>query len=97
MRNLATIQKIDWIKPIEGADKIEFCGILGWECVIAKKDNFKENSKRKVIEILGNFESTGLKELADDVIHCDYSLAKMEMVNPFANYIKNMLSKIFGR
>jgi hypothetical protein len=40
-RKLAHIEKIEWIKPIEGADKIEVCGILGWECVIAKKDNFK--------------------------------------------------------
>jgi hypothetical protein len=64
---------------------------------ISKKYNFKENSKRKVIEILGDFESKGLKELADDIIHCDYSLAKPELVGPFANYIKNILSKIFGR
>jgi len=41
-RKLAHIEIIDWIKPIEGADKIEVCGILGWECVIAKKDNLEE-------------------------------------------------------
>lgn len=28
-RKLAHIEIIDWIKPIEGADKIELCGILG--------------------------------------------------------------------
>lgn len=44
-RKLAHIEKIDWIKPIKGADKIELCGILGWQCVIAKKDNFKVGDK----------------------------------------------------
>ena len=44
-RKLAHIEIIDWIKPIKDADKIEVCGILGWECVIAKKDNFKVGDK----------------------------------------------------
>lgn len=50
-RKLAHIEIIDWIKPIEGADKIEVCGILGWECVIAKKDNFKVGDKVVYVEI----------------------------------------------
>lgn len=43
MRQLATIQKISEIRPIEGADNIQMTMMqnLGWECVIAKKDNFK--------------------------------------------------------
>ena len=41
MRNLASIQRIVSLSPIEGADKIEKAVILGWEVVIAKKDNFK--------------------------------------------------------
>ena len=40
-RRLAHVERIDWIKPIDGADNIELCGVLGWQCVIAKKDNFK--------------------------------------------------------
>lgn len=40
-RKLAHIERIEWIKPIEGADKIELCGVLGWQCVIAKKDYFQ--------------------------------------------------------
>ena len=40
-RSLAHIEKIEWIRPIEGAQKIELIGILGWQCVVAKKDNFK--------------------------------------------------------
>lgn len=50
-RKLAHIEKIEWIKPIEGADKIEVCGVLGWECVIAKKDAFKIGDKIIYVEI----------------------------------------------
>ena len=42
-RSLAHIEKIAWVKPIEGADNIELIGILGWNC-IAKKGEFKEGS-----------------------------------------------------
>ena len=40
MRKLASIQKIEWIKPIEGKDRIEMAGVLGYS-VIVKKDEFK--------------------------------------------------------
>lgn len=40
MSKLATIQKVEWIKPIEGADKIELIGVLGWQ-VVTKKGEFK--------------------------------------------------------
>jgi hypothetical protein len=39
-RSLAHIEKVAWVKPIEGADNIELVGILGWVCV-AKKGEFK--------------------------------------------------------
>lgn len=39
-RSLAHIEKIAWIKPIEGADNIELIGVLGWVC-IARKGEFK--------------------------------------------------------
>lgn len=38
--NLATVQKILTISPIEGADAIETAGLLGWEIVV-KKNEFK--------------------------------------------------------
>lgn len=41
VRALAYIQKIAWIKPIQGADNIELIGVLGWT-LIAKKGEFKE-------------------------------------------------------
>lgn len=41
MRQLAHIEKIVAINPIPTADMIEVATVLGWECVIAKKDNFK--------------------------------------------------------
>jgi tRNA-binding EMAP/Myf-like protein len=50
-RKLAHIEIIEDIKPIEGADKIEVCKVLGWECVIAKKDNFKVGQKVCYIEV----------------------------------------------
>jgi RNA ligase. len=40
MRNLASIQEISAVKPIEGADAIELVIIKGWQCV-AKKGEFK--------------------------------------------------------
>lgn len=40
-RKLASIQKIVSLDPIKGADAIEKATVLGWECVVAKKDNFK--------------------------------------------------------
>lgn len=50
-RKLAHIEEIEWIKPIEGADAIELCGVLGWQCVIAKKDNFKVGDTVVYIEV----------------------------------------------
>lgn len=49
-RSLAHIEKIAWIKPIEGADNIELVGVLGWVC-IAKKNEFKVGDKCVYIEI----------------------------------------------
>ena len=50
-RKLASIQRISAITPIEGADKIEVATILGWQVVIAKKDNFKVGDWVVYIEI----------------------------------------------
>lgn len=38
MRNLAHIEKIEWIKPIEGKDRIVLAGILGWQVIVQKAD-----------------------------------------------------------
>jgi len=50
MRKLAHIEKIEWKKPIEGADRIELVGVLGWQC-IAKKDEFQVGDLCVYIEI----------------------------------------------
>ena len=50
MRKLASIQKILDIKPIDGADKIEVCQVLGWKCV-ALKDTYNIGDKIVYIEI----------------------------------------------
>lgn len=39
-RSLAHIERVEWIKPIEGKDRIVLAGILGWQ-VIVKKDEFE--------------------------------------------------------
>jgi hypothetical protein len=51
MRRLATIQKILELNPIPKADAIECAKVLGWECVVAKKDNFKVGDNVVYIEI----------------------------------------------
>lgn len=49
-RALAHIEKVEWVKPIEGADNIELIGVLGWVCV-AKKEEFKPGDIAVYIEI----------------------------------------------
>lgn len=50
MRKLASIQKIESISSIPGADKIEVIQILGWKCV-SKKGEFSEGDKCVYFEI----------------------------------------------
>jgi len=50
MRQLATVQQIADIKPIEGADAIEVATVLGWR-VVVKKGEFKVGSKCVYFEI----------------------------------------------
>lgn len=38
-RKLASVQKIISINPIEGADKIEVCEVLGWQVVVKKGEH----------------------------------------------------------
>ena len=49
-RSLAHVEKIAWVKPIEGADDIELIGVLGWTC-IGEFGEFKENDLCVYIEI----------------------------------------------
>lgn len=50
MRKLASVQEIAWKRPIEGKDRIELCGVLGWS-LITKKDEFQPGDKCVYIEI----------------------------------------------
>ena len=50
MRNLASIQKINDITPIENADQIELAHVLGWQCVV-KKGLFKPGDMGVYFEI----------------------------------------------
>lgn len=49
-RALAHVEKIEWVRPIEGADNIELIGVLGWVC-IAKKGEFNVGDMAVYIEI----------------------------------------------
>ena len=49
-RELAYVQTVHDIEPIEGADSIEKVHVLGWD-LIAKKGEFKEGDKCVYIEI----------------------------------------------
>ena len=51
MRKLATIRTIAEINPIPNADMIEVAVVDGWECVVAKKDNFQVGDSVVYIEI----------------------------------------------
>ena len=49
-RKLAHIEKVDALFPIEGADKIEVCQVLGWQCVV-KKGGFKVGDAVVYVEV----------------------------------------------
>ena len=49
-RALAHIEKIEWVKPIDGADNIELIGVLGW-VLIAKIGEFNAGDLAVYIEI----------------------------------------------
>lgn len=50
MRKLAHVERIEWLKPIDGADKIELAGVMGWQCIV-KKSEFKVGDLCVYIEI----------------------------------------------
>jgi hypothetical protein len=50
-RKLASVQIITSLSPIKDADLIEKATVLGWECVVAKKDNFKVGDKVVYCEV----------------------------------------------
>ena len=37
-RMLAQIVRVNWLRPIEGADRIELAGVLGWQVIVRKGD-----------------------------------------------------------
>ena len=60
-RSLAHIEKIAWVKPIEGADNIELIGVLGW-VLIAKKGEFNVDDKTVFFEIDSKLPETEWSE-----------------------------------
>lgn len=50
-RKLATIQRVNKITPIENADFIELAHVLGWQCIVAKREEVKEGDLVVYFEI----------------------------------------------
>lgn len=50
-RKLAHIEEIVAINPIKGADNIEVATVLGWQCVVNKRDGFKVGDRVVYIEV----------------------------------------------
>ena len=51
MRQLASIQRIEKLEPIEGADFILKATVLGWHLVVRKDEGFKEGDLAVYVEI----------------------------------------------
>ena len=49
-RSLAHVEKVAWLRPIEGTDNIELIGVLGWTCICKSKE-FREGDLCVFIEI----------------------------------------------
>ena len=89
-RQLATIQTIKALIPIEGADRIEVAEVLGWKCVV-KKNEFKVGDKIVYFEVdsllpeMKQFEflkeRTGLKTILgeDQKDHTGYRLRTIRL------------------
>lgn len=60
-RKLTHVEKVAWVKPIEGADNIELIGVLGWN-VISKKGEFKPNDTCIYFEIDSKLPETEWSE-----------------------------------
>jgi RNA ligase (TIGR02306 family) len=54
-RKMASIQVIEALDPIEGADKIEVATILGWQCVVQKVMNYNVGQKIVFCEVDSKF------------------------------------------
>ena len=52
-------------------------------------------SARNISDILRDIRTNLTKELADDVVHCDYKSAKKDEVEKFIKYIEHLLSAIY--
>ena len=50
MRKLVTVQKVENLYPIQNADYIEACQILGWICIV-KKGEVQKGDKVLYFEI----------------------------------------------
>src|SRR5688500_2703073 len=50
MRKLASIQKVERVDPIPGAEKIEVATVLGWQCVV-KRGQFRPGDLGVYFEI----------------------------------------------
>jgi hypothetical protein len=59
MRKLATIRKVDEIRPIEGADAIELAAFGGWQVVVKKAQEIRPGMLVVYCEIDSVFPEQG--------------------------------------
>jgi hypothetical protein len=52
---------------------------------------------QRIVDELKEIKISKIKELADDVAHCNYTLSKSEDTELFCKHIKHILSLIYGR
>lgn len=50
-RKLASVQQVEWIKPIPDADQIELLGVLGWQVVVRKDLDYRPGDMVVYFEI----------------------------------------------
>lgn len=57
----------------------------------------KLKQARFITKELNEMKASKIKELVDDVVHCNYSLTNKKNVDEFCSNIKHLLSLIYGR
>ncbi len=61
----------------------------------ARNENLK--NARQIEQELDEIKGSKIKDLADDVVHCNYTLVNEKDIDKFINHIRHLLSLLYGR